>query len=161
MLGIDGQQLRASARDRLHEDVTGRDEALLVGQSQPAPLAHGFERRSQACSPHDGGHGAVRRFRGSLDQGCAARRATYARTRKRSLQLGIASLVPDNRQLCITRDGQLGQPLRVRVAGQRDDLEFLRAAGNEIERALAHRSRGTENRYPPGTRPSLLRGRLL
>jgi hypothetical protein len=43
-------------------------------------------------------------------------------------------------------DSELGKPVRIGIRGERNDLEQMRGASNQIQRVLADRTRGAQNR---------------
>ena len=75
VLAVDGQQLGAGIGDGGHEHVAGGDEALLVGQGDPPPLACRFEGRLEPGGADDGRHDAI----GGLGRGRDDRRGAGGR----------------------------------------------------------------------------------
>ena len=68
-----------------------------------------------------------------------------AAARQPLLERAVAALVGDDRQRGAVAQRQLGQRLHVAVGRQRHDLEQVRVAADEVERARADRARGAEH----------------
>lgn len=143
MLAIDRQQNGTAVTQRLHEQGTGHDQRLLVGQQHPLAGLHRRERRLQPCRPDDGGHYHVH-----LRVRCHFAQPTFAVQHASADAIGMQLILQYPRLRLITNDRiawsvleaertQLGKPTE---AGQGENIVAIRMAGDDIERAQADRA---------------------
>ena len=118
MLQIDGKQRRLGALHLGHEDVTGRDQALLVGKRGERALPHGLERRFEPRRADDGRHDPVGRPAGGFEQGVLPCPDLDVGAGQAFAQSGVASWVGNHGQLSAMQDGELGETSDVLAAGE-------------------------------------------
>ncbi len=151
MLAVDGQQHPAALGQGGEEERAGDHERFLVGEQHELSRPRSGERARQARRAHHRGHHRIglgkrgdplerarpgEHLRGDSpgpERGPQALRGRLVRHR-RPARLEALAL---RRELVVARAGR-----------ERQDLEALRVARHDVERALADRSRGAENGQP-------------
>ncbi len=135
MLAVDGDQLGAALFDFTQENVTGGDEALLVGQGDAATLTGCGERGAQPCGADDRRHDAVRGLGGCRFHGGGAGCDRNSGSGQVALELGKAGFVTDDGLARIVAHRELGETGGVALRGESHDLIRFGRAADEIQRA--------------------------
>ncbi len=117
MLRIDGKQRRLGALHLGHEDVTRRDQALLVGKRGERALPHGLERRFEPRRADDRRHDPVGGRLAASSSASSPAPTSMSVPASLLAQSGVAARVGNHRELGAMQDGELGKTSG--VAGRR------------------------------------------
>src|SRR5262245_33877936 len=146
VLAVDGNEFGAGPLDLGQENLPCRDKAFLVGKRDAPALAGGGKRRLQSSCSDDGGHYAVGRLGGGLNERRLACSGADPRAGQALLELLVSTLLADDGQAGAVANGKLGKARRIGLRGQRHDVEHLGSSPDEVERALADRAGRAEDR---------------
>ncbi len=145
MFGVGRQDAGPGLRRALHEEVARADEAFLVRKRNRCAAIHRRERRFQSGRAADGSHDPVRRPRRGFNDRAFASAAFGACAGESIFQLGEATRIGDSRKPRAEFPGQFRQPLHIGMRGQRLDLVAVARGPEQIHRAVADRTGGTED----------------
>ena len=140
MLRIDRQQLHALPLHRRHEEIAGRYQAFLVGEGNIRAGLDRREGRRQSCRTDDGRDDEIDRPSRRLDHCFRPGGHFDAATVKRLAKGRKSGRIVDHGKLGLDSQRRPGETFGVARGSHHLDLEQLRVAVQQIDRACPDRA---------------------
>ncbi len=144
VLGIDREDHRPGLAGPTHEQRSGADQALLVGNSHRCATLNGGHARAKPRSTSDRRHHPIGRALGGLDNRVGTGSGLDARMGERRLEFAIALRVGDRCKTGAHFSGEGSKRRRVFLCRDRLHPEAVAIATQEIDRARSDGPRRTE-----------------